>query len=137
MGIFTSLRISASGLTAERLRMDVISNNIANSQTIRTAEGAPYQRQRVIFRPNGSQTAGTAGNGVIVAGIIADDRPGNVVHDPDHPDADAQGDVTYPNVDIATEMVDLMSARRAYQANIVALQAAKEMAARALQISEG
>jgi flagellar basal-body rod protein FlgC len=135
MGIFTSLRISTSALTAERLRMDVIASNIANAQTTRTANGGPYERQRVVFRPVSGDVR-EPGQGVAVTAIVSDLRPGNTVHDPSHPDADAQGYVTYPNVDIATEMVDMISATRAYEANVVALQAAKTMATKALEISQ-
>ena len=133
MTLFGNFRISASALTAERFRMDVISNNIANSQTTRTANGGPYQRERVVFRP---LTGPNENGGVAVTAVLADNRPGHTVHDPSHPDADAQGDVTYPNVDMATEMVDMMSATRAYEANIVAFNAAKTMATKALEIGQ-
>ena len=136
MPFLPALRISASALTAERLRMDVIASNIANVHTTRTADGQPYQRARVVFRPLAAQAPGQAGSGVVATAIVADTRPGQTVHDPTHPDANAQGDVTYPNVDIATEMVDMMSATRAYEANVVALQAAKTMAAKALEIAQ-
>ena len=137
MSLFSSIRISASALTAERLRMDVIANNVANAQSTRTPEGGPYQRKRVYFSAAAAQRFGEGGNGVVVDAVMTDTRPGNVVHDPNHPDADAQGDVTYPNVDVATEMVDMMSATRAYQANVVVLQSAKAMAVHALEISQG
>jgi len=137
MSMFTSLRISASGLTAERLRMDVISNNIANANSTRTPEGGPYQRQRVVFSSMAARTYGESGSGVAAVSIQTDERPGNVVHEPDHPDADEAGYVTYPNVDIATEMVDMISASRAYQANVVAMQAAKSVVSHALEIIKG
>lgn len=141
MSMFSSLRISASALTAERLRMDVIANNVANAQTTRTPEGGAFQRRRVVFAelpPQGLMSLeAQAGSGVAVAQIAVDDRPGNIVQDPTHPDADAQGNVAYPNVDIATEMVDMISATRAYEANVVALQTAKNMIARALDITQG
>jgi flagellar basal-body rod protein FlgC len=136
MSIFSGLRISASALTAERLRMDVISNNVANSQTTRTAAGGPYQRHRVVFSDMAAPGLNQAGGGVQVSQIDVDNRPGNVVNDPTHPDADAQGNVTYPNVDIATEMVDMISATRAYEANVVALQTAKEMLVKTLEIAQ-
>jgi flagellar basal-body rod protein FlgC len=136
MAMFSGLRISASALTAERLRMDVIANNVANAQTTRTAEGGAYKRQRVVFQAMAANMA-PSGDGVQVASVSQDARPGSLVHDPTHPDADPNGYVQYPNVDIATEMVDMMSATRAYEANVVALQAAKQMAARALEISAG
>ena len=137
MSMFTGLRISASGLTAERLRMDVISNNIANANSTRTPEGGPYQRQRVVFSSMAARTYGESGSGVAAVSIQTDERPGNVVHEPDHPDADEAGYVTYPNVDIATEMVDMISASRAYQANVVAMQAAKSVVSHALEIIKG
>ncbi len=146
MSSFTALRISVSALTAERLRMDVISNNIANQQTTRTAEGGPYRRRVVVFTP--LQAAKAPGHarevegpalkqfGVRAAAIVEDPRPGVKTYDPDHPDADAEGYVSYPNVDIVSEMVDMMSATRAYEANLVAAQAAKSMAAKALEIGQ-
>lgn len=137
MSMFTGLRISASGLTAERLRMDVISNNIANAHSTRTPEGGPYQRHRVVFSAMAPRSFGESGSGVTAVAIQKDERPGNVVHEPDHPDADEAGYVTYPNVDIATEMVDMISASRAYQANVVAMQSAKNMVAHALEIIKG
>jgi flagellar basal-body rod protein FlgC len=132
-----SLRISASALTAERLRMDVISSNVANANSTRGTNGQVYQRQRVVFQSMSAQDANQPGSGVAVAAVVSDTRPGNSVYDPGHPDANAQGYVNYPNVDIATEMVDMMSATRAYEANVVAAQAAKTMVARALEITQG
>ncbi len=128
--------------------MDVIANNIANQQTTRTAEGGPYRRKMVVFTPIQSAErprrvrgrakeiyrASPAQRGVQVAAILEDPRPGIRVYDPDHPDADADGYVTYPNVDIVTEMVDMLSAMRAYEANVVAAQTAKNMALRALEL---
>jgi flagellar basal-body rod protein FlgC len=137
MKLFSSMHISASALTAERLRMNVISNNIANAHSTRTASGKAYQRERVVFSPIPPTASGAAGGGVKVVAIVADPRPGSVVHDPSHPDADEQGNVTYPNVDIATEMVDMISAARAYEANAVALQTAKMMVSKALEITQG
>lgn len=137
MGMFSALRISASALTAERLRMDIIANNVANAQTTRTAEGGPFQRHRVVFSEVAANVQGQSGGGVVVDEIALDDRPGNVVNDPNHPDADAEGNVEYPNVDIATEMVDMISATRAYEANVVAMQTAKNMLAKALEITQG
>jgi flagellar basal-body rod protein FlgC len=143
MSSFTALRISATGLTAERLRMDLISNNIANQQTTRTETGEPYRRRVAVFMPNVPSRApglakeapgAPAQGGVRVAAIIEDPRPGATVYDPNHPDADANGYVTYPNVDVVAEIVDMMSATRAYEANLVAAQAAKGMAARAIDL---
>ncbi len=149
MSISRTLRISASALTAERLRMDVISNNVANSQTTRTAEGGPYKRKQVIFRARDetfppiqrlrsrlayADMQGLAG--VKVARVIEDDSGPLRVYEPSHPDADEDGFVEYPNVDVATEMVDLMAASRAYQANITVIQTAKRMLQSALQIGQ-
>lgn len=143
MGIFSSFRISATGLAAERLRMDVIANNIANANTTRTEEGGPYKRRQVVFQamPSGVRAGQTSprglggpGRGVAVAAIVEDPSPPRLVYDPGHPDADARGYVAMPNVDAVREMVDMISATRAYEANASALDAAKTMAMRALDI---
>ena len=149
MGFWTSLKIGASALTAQRLRMDVIANNIANAETTRTAEGGPYQRQDVVFTPQGqnaflpalaaarrdaanSPAAGVGG--VQVTRVVADSSPGPRVYDPAHPDADANGYVTYPNVNIVTEMTNMLSATRSYEAALAVVEAAKRMALKALEI---
>lgn len=147
MSIFRSMYISGTALTAERLRMDVISNNIANSQTTRTEEGGAYQRKQVVFQAQERQgppasrfkrhvdLASQNGlAGVRVSRIIENEEDMVRTHDPSHPDADADGFVEYPNVDITTEMVDLMAASKAYQANITVIQTSKSMAQAALQI---
>lgn len=140
MSIFSSIEISASGLAAERLRMDVISNNIANVNTTRTASGGPYQRQEVSLAARGDSfvipglTTGMA-NGVEVASITEDTSPPKLVYDPGHPDADPLGYVRMPNVNIVKEMVDMISATRAYEANVTAIEAAKGMVQRALEIA--
>jgi flagellar basal-body rod protein FlgC len=146
MGLFNSFVISASGLTAERLRMDVISNNIANVNTTRTENGGPYQRQRVIFEPRTEKMQFlfpamfdkskrmNQFQGVRVTEIINDPTPPKLVYDPGHPDADANGYVAMPNVSIVKEMVDMISATRAYEANVTAVNSAKQMAARALDM---
>jgi flagellar basal-body rod protein FlgC len=139
------MQISASGLTAERLRLDVISNNLANVNTTRTANGQPFRRQQCVFgsRDAGGSFASTlaraqgggAGNGVIVTAIEPDmAHDFKVVHSPGHPDADAKGDVKMPNVDPIVEMVDMISATRAYEAGVTAINSAKQMQARALDI---
>jgi len=120
MSIFNSINISATGLTGERLRMDTISKNIANANTTRTANGSPYRRQVVIFktRDNGTPFSkylsnatqkGTEFNGVEVVGIKDDQSPLKMVYDPGHPDADQEGYVMMPNVDIVTEMANMIS----------------------------
>jgi flagellar basal-body rod protein FlgC len=143
MSMFGGLEISASGLTAERLRMDVTAENLANAQTTRGTDGQPYRRKEVILQETpGSFGAtlskamgGTQGGGVQVAGVVQDTAtPLKRVYDPGHPDADAQGYVAMPNVDTVTEMVDLISASRAYEANVTAMQAAKQMFSRTLEL---
>jgi flagellar basal-body rod protein FlgC len=148
MPLSSSMQISASGLTAQRLHLDVISNNIANANTTRTASGQPYRRQQVVFEarePGGAfgamlaaargQSAGSTGAGVHVSAIQPDTkRDFKVVHDPGHPDADAQGNVRMPNVEPIIEMVDMISATRAYEAGVTAINTVKQMQQRALDI---
>jgi len=146
MSLFGGLEISASGLTAERLRMDVTAENLANAQTTRGADGQAYRRKEVVlqeapgsFGASLSAAMGGSGNGssggVHVAGIVQDTTtPLKRVYDPGHPDADAQGYVSMPNVDTVTEMVDLISAQRAYEANVTAMQSAKQMFSRTLDL---
>jgi flagellar basal-body rod protein FlgC len=130
MGSFTALEISASGLSAQRRRLDVISNNIANANTTRTPEGGPYQRQQVVFSAR-MEAAGALGEqpaGIETPEVVADAAPPRMVYEPGHPDADAQGYVAMPNVNIVQEMTDMISATRAYEANVTAMNAAKSMA---------
>ncbi len=136
MGLFRVFDISASGMTAERLRMDTIANNLANANTTRTARGGPYRRQMVVFEERLAQASGYGlrGNGVRVSRIVEDNDPPRLVYDPHHPDANEQGYVEMPNVNIVTEMVDMITASRAYEANVAALNAAKAMALKALDI---
>jgi flagellar basal-body rod protein FlgC len=148
MGFMESLSISASGMTAERLRMDVIANNIANANTTRTPDGGPYRRQQVLYAAGGTSFAEQLANvlhpgdhssdthGVTVVGIVPDNSPFKKVYDPGHPDADAKGYVSMPNVDTVTEMVDMMSATRAYEADVAATQAIKSMAQQAISIAK-
>jgi flagellar basal-body rod protein FlgC len=133
MTMFESLRISASGLTAERLRMDVIAENLANANTTRGADGQPYRRKEVVLQQGGRSFAEVLG-GVEVAGIAADPAPARRVYDPGHPDADAEGYVAMPNVNSVTEMVDLITATRGYEANVQAMNAAKQMFVKTLEI---
>ena len=146
-GVFAPFAISASALTAERLRMDVISNNIANANTTRTLEGGPYIRQRVVFSPRldvaptfapllATMTPDGLPVGVRVTSIQNDPTPPHMVYDPGHPDANAEGYVAYPNVNVVNEMVDMISATRAYEANITAFNATKSMALQALTIGK-
>jgi flagellar basal-body rod protein FlgC len=146
MGLFDGLDVSAAGLTAQRLRMDVTAENLANAQTTRGANGKPYQRKDVILEeiPQsgfGAQLSsamgtgtGAASGGVQVAGIVADRTPGKLVYDPGNPDANAQGYVRMPNVDTVSEMVDLIDASRAYEANVTAMQSTKQMLAKTLDL---
>ncbi len=141
MSFLTALRASASGLTAQRLRMDVISNNLANVNTTRTPQGGPYHRQQVVFSSLLADRVGAArsaalddATGVRVAAVVEDPNAVRIVHNPSHPDADAQGNVQYPDIDVVAEMVDMLSANRAYEANVTALNAAKSMALKALDI---
>ena len=145
MSMFGGLEISASGLTAERLRMDVTAENLANAQTTRGANGQPYRRKEVVLQEAPGSFGATllsvmgggpnsSGGGVHVAGIVEDSTPPKRIYDPGHPDADAQGYVSMPNVDTVSEMVDLISASRAYEANVTAMQAAKQMFSRTLEL---
>ena len=167
MGYYDAVEISASGLSAERLAMDVIANNIANANTTRTPQGGAFKRQLVIFAqkpsapgtsddPSAQAASQEAGNdwddandpfapppmpdpfdpasssqasveGVSTVGIVDDPTPDRLVFDPGNPDADARGYVHYPNVDVVKEMVDMMAASRAYQANVAAITASQNM----------
>lgn len=148
MGLFDAIDVAGSGLSAERLRMDVVAGNLANAQTTQGADGQPYRRREVVLQEAESgqsfgdalsgamgQTASApAASGVQVAGIVEDESPLRRVYDPGHPDADAQGYVSLPNVNPVTEMVDLISASRAYEANVTAMQTAKLMFTRTLEL---
>ena len=141
MSMFGAIDAAASGLTAERLRMDVISNNIANVNTTRTAAGGAYRRQMVVFAPRENTTSFAqvlseqmdAGNGVRVVGIEKDNSPTRKVYDPAHPDANKEGYVEMPNINIVNEMVDMITATRSYEANVTVVNAAKSMALKALE----
>lgn len=142
MSFFNSFNISASGLTAQRLRMDIISNNIANVNTTRTAEGGPYKRQMPVFAANQPKfvlpTESTnIGSGVKVVGIKKDTAPPKLIYNPEHPDADENGYVEMPNINVLSEMIDMIGASRAYDANVSALDTAKSMAMKALEIGRG
>ena len=149
MSFLSSFDISASGMSAQRMRMDIAAENIANIDTTRTASGGPYRRKDVVLENYGSgsfeEALRNAANGkgfasrnvgVRVSGIIEDDREFKRVYDPDHPDADAQGYVNMPNVDLLKETVDSMSATRSYEANVTALNAMKLMAQKALELGQ-
>jgi flagellar basal-body rod protein FlgC len=133
MGLFDSLSISSSGMSAERLRMDVIAENLANANTTRGPNGQPYQRQEVLLE-QASPSFGSVLGGVQVAGIVNDPTPARKVYDPGHPDADKNGYVTLPNVNPVNEMVDLITASRGYEANVTAMTAAKQMFTKSLEV---
>jgi flagellar basal-body rod protein FlgC len=137
MGLFNSMRISGSALTAQRLRMDVIAGNIANADTTRVnGQRQPYQRQQVVFQPLATAD-GSTGQGLQVAAIVNDQSPGKQVYDPANPDADPNtGLVAYPNVDTTTEMTDMLSANRAYEANVTVLDSIKQMAQRSIDLGK-
>lgn len=150
MPFLSSMDISASGLTAQRLRMDTIANNMANAETTRNSAGTgPYRRQVVVFEARPPQSVSKfkgimqekltaqVGNGVRVKEIrevTEAESPYRRVYEPSHPDADEQGYVSYPNVNIVEEMINMISATRAYEGNAKAIEATKSMAARALEI---
>lgn len=153
MSFWDSLRIASSALSAQRLRLDIISNNIANAETTRTEEGTPYQRKDVVFSPQGSSPfvprflnvlrsfrggsttlPATSVAGVRVNSIVTDPNPGPRIYDPTHPDADEEGYVTYPNVNLVVEMTNMLSATRSYEAGLAIVEAAKRMAQKALEI---
>ena len=135
MGLFSTMHISGSALTAQRLRMDVIAGNIANAETTRiNGQRQPFQRQQVVFQPL-SAALGSGSEGLQVAAIVKDQTAPREVYDPANADADpANGMVAYPNVDTTTEMTDMLSASRSYEANITVLNVAKNMAQRALDL---
>ena len=145
MSAFSGMNISASGMTAQRLRMDIISQNIANVNTTRDANGNPYRRKAVVFSEKDAtpfqdilmRTAGVIGSGVKVTRIVEDDKTAmRKVHDPSHPDADEQGYVSYPNVNVVQEMTDLIDASRSYEANVTAFNATKSMALKGLEVGK-
>ncbi|MCF6093842.1 flagellar basal body rod protein FlgC [Microaerobacter geothermalis] len=148
MSIFNSMNISASALTAQRLRMDIIASNIANANTTRATfengKWMPYQRKMVSFSPQAPSfknylnaalgRSSVPGEGVKATQIVQDKSPFKQVYNPGHPDADENGFVLMPNVDVLKEMVDLISATRSYEASVTAFNASKSMALKALEI---
>ena len=148
MGFLNPLDVCASGMTAQWQRMDIAAENITNASTTRTENGGPYRRKMVVFEPMEYETTFKKhmdreilrqredSMGVRVAEIVEDERPGEMVYDPTHPDADANGYVEMPNVDILKETVDSMAASRAYDASLTAFNIFKTMSARALDIGK-
>lgn len=144
MSIYNSMQINASGLTLERLKMDTISTNIANVNTTRTEEGGPYLRKEVLFQENLTKEKNKLNGkveekslGVKVVGIQENDENLKMIYDPEHPDADEDGYVMMPNVNMVDEMIALINAQRSYEANITALNSSKSILKKALEISKG
>lgn len=142
-GIFNAMDVAATGMTAQRTRMDIIAQNIANVNTTRDENGDVYKRQTVVFQQNSNVTFDTVlsnklesfqARGVKIAAIVEDTTEGAMVYDPTHPDADENGYVTYPNVNTVTEMTNLIDASRSYEASATAFEAAKAMASKGLEL---
>ncbi|WP_346877373.1 MULTISPECIES: flagellar basal body rod protein FlgC [unclassified Clostridium] len=143
MEAFRGMRISASGLTAERLRMDTISSNIVNAGTTRGKDGKPYVRKIAMFQENLKEAYNKSNgkvedklNGVKAVGIVDDESELIKVYNPSHPDADEEGFVSMPNVNISNEMVELIASSRAYEANVNAMNAQKSMFLKTLEIGK-
>ena len=143
MNIMPGIEATSSALQAEKLRLDIIGQNIANAHTTRGVDGKPYARQMVQFEaklmqlgvgPDGRQTMA---QGVSVRDVVTDKTPGQVVFNPGHPDADEKGNVRLANVNLTHEMVDLISASRSYEANLQVVRTSKQMAQQALKIGQG
>jgi flagellar basal-body rod protein FlgC len=131
---FTALHISGSGMSAERMRLNIASSNLANAETTRTAEGGAYKRLDPVFQAVPATEDSAGPQGVTVAQVVADPSEGKKIYSPGHPDADPQGFVTMPNVNPVHEVVNLLSASRGYDANTTAVETTKQMAAKALEI---
>ena len=138
MSVFDTIRIAASGLTAQRLRMDIAASNLANAQTTRSQSDPtqPYQQEAVVFRAT-QMGPEPAALGVSAVAIVNSTRPNSRVYDPGNPDADAEGFVIYPNVDVSSEITDMMGAARSYQVNATVAQAAKQQALDAIDLGRG
>ena len=144
MSLFSAIAVSASGMEAQRKRAELITENLANAETTRTPEGGPYRRKDAVFEsaPAGesfsdvlsSLAAGGGPQGVIVSGVLTDDRDPDRRYMPGHPDADPDGYVAFPRINPAEEMVDLMSTSRGYQANVAAISSVKDMINRSLDL---
>lgn len=147
MSVFGAMNVSATGMTAQSVRRDIISQNIANVNTTREANGKPYKKKNVVFEEKSvtsfamalDLSMGATGiglDGVKVSKIVEDDSEGRMVYDPSHPDADEDGYVTYPNVNVVQEMTDLIDASRAYEANVTAFNASKSMYMKTLEMGK-
>lgn len=145
MSVFGAMDVSATGMTAQQVRSDIIAQNLANVNTTRDAKGKAYKRKTVVFEEKSFPTfdeslsfaTGHTGKGVKVTQIVEDPSDGKMVYDPSHPDADEDGYVTYPNVNTVTEMTNMIDATRAYEANVTVLNSTKGMALKALEIGSG
>lgn len=141
-GLFSAMDVSTSALTAQRRRLELLITNLANTQTTRTPEGGPYRRQDVVFETKSfepfwkvlSEVDGEL-QGVRVARVVTDERPPEMVYQPGHPDADANGFVAFPNVNPMEEMANFMAAKRSYEANVKAFEAIRELVRRSLEIA--
>lgn len=140
MDVFNALKISSSALKAQTIRLNTIASNIANIDTTRTPEGGPYQKKEVVFQSNGSfadnleQSLKGSVQGVDVAAIRSNQAPPRIIYDPSHPDANGEGYVAKPNVNLVEEIADMTSATRAYEANVTVIKSVKRMALKALEI---
>ena len=137
MNLISGIDVTSSALAAQKTRLDVVAQNIANAQTTRTPEGGPYQRQVVSFENQLIRQAGGASlSSVRVGGVTADRTPGQVVYNPQHPDAGPDGTVRMPNVNLAYEMVDLITASRAYEANLSVVKNSRGLAMKTFEIGK-
>jgi flagellar basal-body rod protein FlgC len=141
MDLFNTIKISSTALKAQQVRLNTVSSNLANVETTQTPEGGPYRRKSVVFMSDGSifsenldQEMKGAVQGVKVTRIVADTQPPRIIYNPGHPDANEEGYVSMPNINSLEEMADMVSATRAYEANINTIQASKRMALKALEI---
>lgn len=146
MGVFSAMNVAATGMTAEQLRMDVISENIANASTTRTEKGEAYRRKAIVFAERDTTSFDNIlngylhhyqPNGVRVTQIVEDPSDFKLVYEPDNPDANENGYVEYPNVDTVTEMTNLIDSSRAYEANVTSFNSAKSMAMKGLELFNG
>ncbi len=140
-GVFSAMEVAASGLSAERSRMNVVAGNLANARTTRTAEGGPYRRLDPVFEakpiaPRSFDPVLRKVETVELSAVRPDTTPGALVYEPGHPDANADGYVEYPNVNVVTEMVNMMTASRAYEAGVTSIESLKAMARAALRIGK-
>ena len=143
LGVFSAMEVAASGLSAERIRMNTIAANLANARTTRTAQGGPYKRIDPMFeavaleRARGRMIGTTGVSQVRVSRVVEDTRPGQMVYEPGHPDANPEGYVEYPNVNAVEEMVNMITASRAYEAGVASIDTIKQMARSALDLGRG